>query len=238
MLVKIADWATDRYDEFTTWAEERFGSGTSQADIVILAGRITFIVAAATAVITVLWLAVGALTALVGGIGEGMATGLATGLSAGLGRIADWSLTEVVTTPVHAYITAHAVGLPTDGETIWAAWQLAGPVLWLLCWLARSWGARLAWVLYGIATVAMVYAASPVGGRWLAAGITVMYWGLLSVLAFRGVGRRPAASVHVLPSTAQTDALRQLREELGEVRTRVERVEAAGDELAARRGEA
>jgi len=167
--------------------------------------------------------------------------GAAHGLGAVLEQVADWHLAKIVITPVHAYITAHAAGLAAGAEAIFSAWTLSGVGLWLACWLARSWGARLAWVLYGAATAAMVYSASPATGRMLATGVAIVYWALLSVFAFRGVGRRP--TVHVHPGPDVTTALEQqrqqttqrLNEELKPVRERLERVEAVADELAARR---
>ncbi|MGI5290124.1 hypothetical protein ACQEVF_43230 [Nonomuraea polychroma] len=60
--------------------------------------------------ITLMWLAVAVLGALV----QGVANGLITGGTWSLERVADWHLTEVVTTPVHVYITAHAAG-PAHG---------------------------------------------------------------------------------------------------------------------------
>ncbi|GAA4229085.1 hypothetical protein FHR32_007951 [Streptosporangium album] len=52
----------------------------------------------------------------------------------------------------------------------------------------KSWGARLAWVLYGAGTVAMVYSASPAGGQLLATGIAVLYW----AVGIRFPGDRPS----------------------------------------------
>lgn len=118
---------------------------------------------------------------------------------------------------------------------------MTGPTLWLLCWLTgSSWSARLAWILYGAGTVAMVYSASPTGGRMLAAGISVLYWGVLSVFALRGMRRRPTMHVHSAPPP--TAALEQLRvrldEQFGEVQARLTSMEAAvNDQLAARRAE-
>ncbi|MGR6924299.1 hypothetical protein ACU635_59405 [[Actinomadura] parvosata] len=155
--------------------------------------------------------------------------------------MADWHLTEAVTTPVRTYITAYTAGLPTTAEAIWSAWAATGAILWLLCWLTgSSWSLRLAWLLYGAGTIAMVYSASPAGGRMLATGIAVLYWGVLSVFALRGIHRRP--TTHAYPAPPPATALEQLRtrldEQFGEVQTRLTSVEAAvNDQLAARRAE-
>ncbi|WP_051866165.1 hypothetical protein [Streptosporangium roseum] len=137
--------------------------------------------------------------------------GLITGVSWALERVADWNLTEVITKPVHDYITAHAAGLPAGAEAIWSVWTLTGPILWLICWLTKSWGARLAWVLYGAGTVAMVYSASPAAGQLLAAGVAVLYWAALSVFALRGIGRRPAVHVHSAPDVTGVEEQRNSR---------------------------
>jgi hypothetical protein len=61
-----------------------------------------------------------------------------------------------ITGPVHAYINAHAAGLQTSPATVWALWQLAGPLLLVLAFTG-SVAARLAWCGYGAATAAAVW---------------------------------------------------------------------------------
>jgi len=237
MLVKVADQIADQYEELQRWAEARFDD-PSRADtvknvIIGLCGAALIIV-----MVALIWLIV----TVFGVMLSAVTAGAAHGLGAVLEQVADWHLAEIVITPVHAYITAHAAGLAAGAEAIFSAWTLSGVGLWLACWLARSWGARLAWVLYGAATAAMVYSAAPVAGRMLAMGVAVLYWALLSVFAFRGVGRRRPA-VHVHPGPDVVTALEQhrrqtiqhLNEELEPVRERLMRVEAVADELAARR---
>ncbi|MGV9600718.1 hypothetical protein ACWDR1_29050 [Streptosporangium sandarakinum] len=240
MLVQAADWIVEEYQKLQAWAAEKFEDDPRRAEIAKTVASIICIAAAVTAVVVAVWLTV----AVLGALTVGVIHTAATGLTWALGHVADWHLTEVVTTPVRAYITAHATGLPAAAEAIWSAWTLVGPGLWLICWLARSWGARLAWVLYGAGTVAMVYSASPAGGRLLATGVAIVYWAVLSVLAFRGAGRRPVVHVST-PAPAsvpasETVALQQLREQvnerLAELHVRLKRVEAASDELAPRRG--
>lgn len=237
MLVDAADWIADQYQKLQAWARDRFDDDPRHAEIAYNAIVAVCVAAVATVVIVVAWLVISVLGALT----VGAAQIAVTGVNWTLEHVADWHLAEVVTKPVHDYITAHAVGLPAAAEGIWSAWATVGLVLWLVSWLTRSWSARLAWVLYGAGTVAMVYTASPAGGQLLAAGVAVLYWAVLSVFAFRGVGRRPAVHVHrpAVPDT--TTSLEQLRrqvdERLGEIRTRLERVEASGDEPPARRSD-
>jgi hypothetical protein len=236
-MVEVANWITDRYQRLKEWARERFADDPREAEIAKYAVLAVCVAVVVLLVAVLMWLAVAVLGALI----QGVANGLVTGGAWTLERVADWHLTEVVTTPVHAYITTHAAGLPTGAEAIWSAWAVTGPILWLLCWLTgSSWSARLAWVLYGAGTVAMVYSASPASGRMLAAGTSVLYWGLLSVFALRGMRRRP--TMHVHPAPPPTTALEQLRERLDEqfreVQARLTSMEASvNDQLAARRAE-
>lgn len=200
MLVKAADWIADQYQQLQAWATGKFDDDPRRAEI---AKNLITIACAAAAVVTVIvsaWMIVSMLGALTAGTIQIAVTGVTWALK----HVADWHLTEVVTKPVHDYITAHAAGLPAGADGIWAAWATAGLLLWLVSWLARSWSARLAWVLYGAGTVAMVYSASPVTGQLLAAGIAVLYWAVLSVFAFRGLGRRPVVHVHQPPVTTAT----------------------------------
>lgn len=101
-----------------------------------------------------------------------------------------------VTRPVHAYITAHAVGLPTDPATVWALWQLAGPVLLILA-ATGSIAARLVWCGYGAASTAAVWMAAPDPGRPIALALTVAAWALASIVALAGMRLSPLVVVNV-----------------------------------------
>lgn len=123
-------------------------------------------------------------------------------------------------------------------EALWQVWALAGPCLWLLG-LFRGWAARLVWILYGAATVAMVYAASPPTGQTLAGGLTVLVWAVLSLPVLAGIGRRPRTVVQVsAPAGASESAVAMMRGQVTELHSRLERVERASDELAACRSSA
>lgn len=132
MLVKVADWIADQYETLQRWVGERFDDDPRRADLVKNVIIVVCVVAVVTVVVTLISLIIAVL---------GAATaGAAQGLTVALERVADWHLTEVVTTPVRAYIIAHAAGLPAGAEAIWSAWTLSGAGLWLVCWLFRSWG--------------------------------------------------------------------------------------------------
>ncbi|WP_433346891.1 hypothetical protein ACQP25_28505 [Microtetraspora malaysiensis] len=142
---------------------------------------------------------------------------------------------DVITKPVHAYLTEHAAGLPITAEVLWKAWAVVGIGLWLLGWF-RSWAVRLAWTLYGAGTVAMVYAGSPTAGQALAAGVAVLAWAVVSLPVFAGIGRRPHTLINLpAPVTSGETAVALVREQVAEARRRLDRLEVASDELATRR---
>ncbi|NYD51719.1 hypothetical protein BJY14_007702 [Actinomadura luteofluorescens] len=65
-----------------------------------------------------------------------------------------------------------------------------GQVALLVFGFFGSWGARLGWIATGAATVAMVWAGTtPHASRWTAAGVAVLAWSVLSIVAFHGAGR-------------------------------------------------
>lgn len=150
MLADAADWIADQYQKLQALARDRFDDDPRHAEIAYNAIIAVCVAAVATVVIVVAWLVISVLGALTMGVAQIAVTGVNWALE----HVADWHLTEVVTKPVHDYITAHAVGLPAEAGAIWSAWATVGLVLWLVSWLTRSWSARLAWVLYGAETVA------------------------------------------------------------------------------------
>jgi hypothetical protein len=118
---------------------------------------------------------------------------LAGALMDGAAWLQDWAIARVVLDPVRAYLDAHAAGLPVDAATLWWTWATTGGVLLLLALLATTAG-RIGWVLYGAATVAMVYAATTGPARPTAAGIATLWWLVLSLPALHR--RRGPARVH------------------------------------------
>lgn len=106
----------------------------------------------------------------------------------------------LVADPVHAYITEHTVDIGVDAGTVFWTWCAAG-VVFLLFALAGNVGARIGWTLYGAATALMVFAGTPDPGRPVATGLTVTFWAVLSMVAYRRVTTH--ADVH-LPDAAVT----------------------------------
>ncbi|MFF4138838.1 hypothetical protein ACFY1B_47210 [Streptomyces mirabilis] len=71
-----------------------------------------------------------------------------------------WNWDGVVATiddPVHAYLTAHSTGLPLPVTALHLLWVASGAVLLLMSFLFGGFGARMTWVVWGAATVVMVW---------------------------------------------------------------------------------
>lgn len=112
--------------------------------------------------------------------------------------LTDAPLTRTITDPVRAYLDTQAGGVPLSATQLWWLWLVAVIVLFLSASFLDSRGARLGWTLVGALTVAMVWAGSAVAQREIAAGVTVVAWSLLSVLALNGTSVREHVSVVVL----------------------------------------
>lgn len=101
-----------------------------------------------------------------------------------------------VTDPVHAYLTAHTVGLPLTATSAFVIWQGVGAASLVLSWLTGAVGARLTWLAHGVCSVLMVWDASPAAGRPVAAALAVLAWTIGSFLALRGLSLRPRINIH------------------------------------------
>lgn len=114
-----------------------------------------------------------------------------------------WNWDGVVATiddPVHAYLTAHSTGLPLPVTALHLLWVASGAVLLLMSFLFGGFGARMTWVVWGAATVVMVWSGTPGSARQVAAGLATVAWGLASILAMRGLNLRSIASQSVVVS--------------------------------------
>jgi hypothetical protein len=107
-----------------------------------------------------------------------------------------WGLAHTTTHAVSAYLRGHAHGLPVTPTVLYAAWQLTGLTAWLLG-LRRSNGPRLLWGLFGAATGAMVFAATPAPAQGTAAGVWALTWGVLTLPLLRGLSFRTVNNVLV-----------------------------------------
>ncbi|MET8145698.1 hypothetical protein ABZU32_35805 [Sphaerisporangium sp. NPDC005288] len=217
-MTPAADWLETRYQQLQQWTNERYGSSAHRAWIAIGIVIALGVLAVVGAVLAMLAFAISAVVAVLSAVAEGGAA-LVNGVT-------DWKVTAVVTEPVRKYITTNAASLGADAGAIWLTWAVCGMVLWV-CSLFHSWAARGGWTLFGAATTAMVYMASPPGSQWLAAGVTVMYWAVLSLFALSGLRRHPRTVISVQPSPAPPPPTDDLRENLAEATRRLEQLEAA-----------
>ncbi|MGA4960381.1 hypothetical protein [Streptomyces lavendulocolor] len=96
----------------------------------------------------------------------------------------------VIDNPIRSYIGQHSTGLPVPGSAVYAFWQFAG-LIGLVGGFIGSAGARILWTGCGLATVAVVWSATPDGNRTLAVGIAALAWALASIFALRGLSLRP-----------------------------------------------
>ncbi|OII64345.1 hypothetical protein BJP40_02185 [Streptomyces sp. CC53] len=96
----------------------------------------------------------------------------------------------VIDNPIRSYIGQHSTGLPVPSSAVYAFWQFAG-LIGLVGGFIGSAGARILWTGWGLATVAVVWSATPDGNRTLAVGIAALAWALASIFALRGLSLRP-----------------------------------------------
>jgi hypothetical protein len=103
----------------------------------------------------------------------------------------------VIDNPVKLFISAHSTGLPVSASTVYTLWAVTGAAAWVLGFITRGTGWRMTWVLWGSASVAMVWENSPAAGRTIATGIAVLAWSMASAFALRGIHLRPQVSTSI-----------------------------------------
>ncbi|MFI9248051.1 hypothetical protein ACIGXF_37070 [Streptomyces sp. NPDC053086] len=97
--------------------------------------------------------------------------------------------------PVRVFLTDQAAHLAVAPAALYAFWQLTG-LLGLVGGFLGNAGARIAWLLFGIGTLAMIWSAAPAGGRAAATGLAALMWALASIFALRGLTLRPIVRNH------------------------------------------
>ena len=105
-------------------------------------------------------------------------------------------LLATIDTPVRHYLTTRTQALPTTGPATYSIWRAIGAASLMLGFFHNG-PARFTWTLWGGATVAMVWIATPDSGRQVAAGVALLAWAALSCLALRGLRLPPPAVIHV-----------------------------------------
>ncbi|MER5866151.1 hypothetical protein [Kitasatospora sp. NPDC002040] len=95
-------------------------------------------------------------------------------------------LRTALTGPVHVYLDAHTTN-PLTPATAYAAWKTTGVVVFAVAFLGRVPVARLAWTAWSVATLAMIWQATPEAGRPVATGAAAAVLTAASFLALRGL---------------------------------------------------
>ncbi|MGP3636154.1 hypothetical protein ACTU45_22820 [Streptomyces sp. 24-1644] len=78
--------------------------------------------------------------------------------------------------PVRVFLAGQAAHLAVAPAALYAFWQLTG-LLGLVGGFFGNAGARIAWLLFGIGTLAMIWSAAPAGGRAAATGLAAPHVG-------------------------------------------------------------
>lgn len=97
--------------------------------------------------------------------------------------------------PIRMFLADQAAHLAVAPAALYAFWQLAG-LLSLIGGFFGNAGARIAWTLWGLASLAMIWSAAPAGGRAAATGLAALMWALASAFALRGLTLRPIVHNH------------------------------------------
>jgi hypothetical protein len=84
--------------------------------------------------------------------------------------------------PVRVFLADQAAHLAVAPAALYAFWQLTG-LLGLVGGFFGNAGARIAWVLFGIGSLAMIWSTAPAGGRAAATGLAALMWALASSTA-------------------------------------------------------
>lgn len=132
----------------------------------------------AVAGISSVFLALGLLVPFGGLVGAVFA---ALGFEA-LGRMQASSALQFLLATVSDFLARSSAGLPLSPDEIFVAWKVSGVGLFLAS-VVGSRGGRVGWALYGLLTSAIVWAQVPTSSRWVAAGVVLVAWSILSILA-------------------------------------------------------
>lgn len=118
------------------------------------------------------------------------------------GRGARWThldgVAALVPHAVKTYVTGHAAGLGVPGSVLMWVWMVAGVVLFVAS-AARTAGGRVGWLLFGAISVLFAAEGSPPAARSLVAGVAGLWWSVLSLAAYNGLGRPRQVLLPVQP---------------------------------------
>lgn len=97
--------------------------------------------------------------------------------------------------PVRIFLADQAAHLAVAPAALYAFWQLTG-LVGLVGGFFGNAGARIAWLLFGTGSLAMIWSTAPAGGRAAATGLAAVMWALASMFALRGLTLRPVVHNH------------------------------------------
>jgi hypothetical protein len=97
--------------------------------------------------------------------------------------------------PIRVFLAEQAAHLAVAPGALYAFWHLTG-LLSLVGGFLGNAGARITWTMFGCSGLAMVWSASPAGGRAAATGLAAFMWALASTVALRGLTLRPIVHNH------------------------------------------
>ncbi|MFI8200475.1 hypothetical protein ACIF6K_28825 [Streptomyces sp. NPDC085942] len=97
--------------------------------------------------------------------------------------------------PIRSFLADQATYLPVAPAALYTFWQLTG-LIGLVGGFFGNAGARIAWALFGTSSLAMIWTATPAGGRAAATGLAALMWALASIIALRGLTLRPVVHNH------------------------------------------
>ncbi|MFF7858983.1 hypothetical protein [Streptomyces sp. NPDC007904] len=126
---------------------------------------------------------------ITGGVLKGLSDVPASGIGDGAG------LWGTVDHPIRVFLAEQAAHLAVAPGALYAFWQLTG-LLSLVGGFLGNAGAHITWALFGCSGLAMVWSASPTGGRAVATGLAAFMWALASIVALRGLTLRPIVHNH------------------------------------------
>jgi hypothetical protein len=185
LLVRVFEFAYEQHQAVLAWAARR-QLNRAAVTIALLLTAVAITGGAMWLVITVL------------------DTVLDVVLRAMVWQIQRWNDVPVVGVfldAVGSYFAAHNASLPLSSSGLARLWFSAGGVF-LLCAIAGSLTARLAWTAHGAVTVAMAWFGADAGNRPITAGAAALAWGLLSLLAFNRRPRKHARPAADAPAAA------------------------------------
>jgi hypothetical protein len=93
-------------------------------------------------------------------------------------------LTTTITRPIHAYLVAHASGIPLGADHAYTLWWSTGVVTFTLA-TCYSLSGRIGWTAWGAVTLAMVAGGTPAGSRAVAVTFTAAVLGVATRCALR-----------------------------------------------------